>query len=59
MDSLQSAGQAKIDDINAFFAEHPTKEIDRTVRQSLEKVGANAAWLDRDGAAVSDWLAAN
>ncbi len=47
---------ADADLIEAFFAAHPTPTADRTIKQSLEAVRSNAAWLVRDRQAVSAFL---
>ena len=36
------------DDVAAFFAEHPTPAAERTIRQALERIALNAAWLERN-----------
>jgi len=33
--------------------------VDRTLKQSLERIRANERWLQRDRAAVAAWLQAN
>ena len=38
----------KRDDVERFFVEHPTPAAERTVRQSLERIRLNVAWLDRN-----------
>ena len=45
------------DEVEAFFAEHPAPAAERTVRQSLERIRLNAAWLDRNAAEVGEYLA--
>ena len=35
-------------DVAAFFAAHPTPAAERTIRQALERIALNAAWLDRN-----------
>lgn len=44
-------------DVEAFFAAHPCAAAERTIKQSLESIRANAAWLKRDQGAVAKWLA--
>eukprot|EP01087_Luapelamoeba_hula_P011055 TRINITY_DN2978_c0_g1_i2.p1 TRINITY_DN2978_c0_g1~~TRINITY_DN2978_c0_g1_i2.p1 ORF type:complete len:911 (-),score=164.43 TRINITY_DN2978_c0_g1_i2:27-2624(-) len=48
--------EEKAKEVEAFFAEHPAPAIDRAVKQSVEEIRANTAWLARDGPAVADWL---
>ena len=39
----------KRDDVAAFFEDHPTPAAERTIRQALERIALNVAWLDRNG----------
>ena len=39
-----------LEDVERFFSDHPTPAADRTIRQSLELVRLNIAWLDRNRA---------
>jgi len=43
-------------DIRAFFSKKNTDAFSRTIEQSIEKITLHAKWLDRDAAAVADWL---
>ena len=36
-------------DVEAFFDAHPTPAAERTIRQALERMALNVAWLDRNG----------
>ena len=36
------------DDVEAFFEAHPTPAAERTIRQALERIALNVAWLDRN-----------
>ena len=45
------------EDVERFFTDHPVPSADRTVRQALERIRLNAAWLDRNRAELSAWLA--
>ncbi len=36
------------DDVAAFFEAHPTPAAERTIRQALERIALNVAWLDRN-----------
>ncbi len=38
----------KRDDVSAFFEAHPTPAAERTIRQALERIALNVAWLDRN-----------
>ena len=38
----------KRDDVAAFFEAHPTPAAERTIRQALERITLNVAWLDRN-----------
>jgi puromycin-sensitive aminopeptidase len=38
----------KLEDVETFFAEHPTPAAERTIRQSLERIRLNVAWLERN-----------
>ncbi len=35
-------------DVEAFFDAHPTPAAERTIRQALERMALNVAWLDRN-----------
>ena len=48
--------QEKLGDVRAFFESHPTPAADRTVRQSLERIRLNIAWLDRNRAELADFF---
>ena len=39
----------KRDDVEAFFQAHPTPAAERTIRQALERIALNVAWLGRNG----------
>ena len=53
------ASEAKAAEVEAFFKDKDTPGADRSISQALETIRLNAAWLERDRAAVKDWLAAN
>ena len=38
----------KRDDVAAFFEDHPTPAAERTIRQALERIALNVAWLGRN-----------
>ena len=48
--------QEKLDDVQGFFESHPAPAAERTLRQSLERVRLNIAWLDRNGEELADWF---
>jgi puromycin-sensitive aminopeptidase len=50
------ASQEKRDDVERFFRDHPAPAAERTVRQSLERISINAAWLERNRDELSAWL---
>ncbi|KAJ3359428.1 Aminopeptidase 2 mitochondrial [Allomyces javanicus] len=46
-------------EVEGFFAGKDTEAVDRALMQTLEKIRAQAAWLERDRAPVQAWLAEN
>ncbi len=48
--------QQRLEEVDEFFSENPTPAAERTVRQSLEKIRLNIAWLDKNRRGLSDWL---
>jgi puromycin-sensitive aminopeptidase len=42
--------------VEAFFRENPMPGTERSVAQALETVRLNVAWLERDRAAVQEFL---
>jgi len=48
--------EEKAKEVEAFFAEHKAPSAERAVKQSVERIRLNAAWLQRDGEAVAAWL---
>lgn len=44
-------------DLEAFLRKHPAPGTERTVRQVLERIRSNAAWLKRDRAALARFFA--
>ena len=44
---------AKIDEVEAFFQEHPAPAADRTIRQALERVRLNSRWLELNREALA------
>ena len=47
----------RLDDVRAFFREHPVPSADRSVRQALERTGLNIAFLDRNREELAAWFA--
>jgi aminopeptidase N len=46
-------------DVRQFFAEHPVKTSERTLRQSIEKIEGCAAFHKRQAPALRQWLQAS
>ncbi|XP_057304719.1 puromycin-sensitive aminopeptidase-like [Hydractinia symbiolongicarpus] len=46
-------------DVESFFTAHKVPAAERTVKQSLERIGLNQKWLSRDGESVVEWLNKN
>ncbi|XP_043237159.1 puromycin-sensitive aminopeptidase-like [Amphibalanus amphitrite] len=44
-------------EVEQFFVEHPHPGAERSILQSLETIRLNAAWLQRDRQALSEYLA--
>ncbi|RHZ45063.1 hypothetical protein Glove_692g11 [Diversispora epigaea] len=57
LDSFSSFDDIR--DIEDFFKDKNTKEIERPLQQSLENIRVRAAWLSRDKKDVEDWLRNN
>ena len=53
------SSRERLEDVEAFFKVHPTPAAERTLRQSLEAVRLNIAWLDRNREDLAIWFAAN
>ncbi len=47
--------EAKME-VTQFFAEHPVPEANMVLRQSLERVDMNIAWLEHNRDSVDQWL---
>ena len=45
-------------EVEDFFKAHPAPSAARTIQQSLERIGLNAAWLERNRNDIGAWLAA-
>ena len=44
-----------IKDINEFFTSHPCPSVERTIKQSCERITLQSDWLKRDGDAIGTW----
>ena len=49
--------QDRLDDVEAFFGSHPVPAAERAIRQSLERVRLNIAWLERNRSELAGWFA--
>ena len=47
----------RLDDVRAFFDEHPVPGADRSVRQALERIELNVAFLARNRDGLAAWFA--
>ena len=48
----------KAEEVERFFSDHPAPAAERSVRQSLERIRLNVAWLDRNRDDLREWFAA-
>ena len=48
--------QEERNEVEAFFKEHPAPAATRTIQQSLERIGLNIRWLERNRADLAEWL---
>jgi len=48
--------EEKREDVERFFRNHPTPAAERTIRQSLERISVNVAWLERNRDELAAWL---
>jgi puromycin-sensitive aminopeptidase len=46
----------KREEVREFFDTHPVPSAERTIRQVLERMSNNIAWLDKNRDDLSDWL---
>ena len=53
-ETFASANRAR--EIEAFFKSHPSPGVRRTVKQVMEKIRVNAAWLRRNDKALAAWF---
>uniref|UniRef100_A0A8C4QJV6 Aminopeptidase n=2 Tax=Eptatretus burgeri TaxID=7764 RepID=A0A8C4QJV6_EPTBU len=50
------ASEERALEVKAFFDTHPVPSAERAVQQAMENIRLNAAWLERDGAALKAFL---
>ena len=50
------SSEDRLCEVEQFFTDNPTPAAERTVRQCLEKIRLNMAWLDRNRPGLSEWL---
>jgi len=48
--------ESEYNDVMQFFKSNPVPAADRTVRQSLEKIKINVAWLDKNSKEIKEFL---
>ncbi len=48
--------ETRIEEVEAFFRDHPAPAGERTIRQSLERVRLNSRWLGRNRGSLADWF---
>ncbi len=44
------------EDVERFFTDHPVPGAERSVRQSLERISLNIAWLDKNRDELARWF---
>jgi hypothetical protein len=47
---------ADAEDVERFFADHPTPYMSQAIARTLENIRVRARWIERDGAAIEHWL---
>ena len=47
----------KYEDVDRFFTDHPTPGAERSIRQTLEQIKLNTAWLERNRSDLAAWFA--
>jgi puromycin-sensitive aminopeptidase len=50
------ASSTMLAEIESFFTTHPAEELQLTIKQGIERIKANIAWLERDGDKISVFL---
>ena len=46
----------KLEDVERFFTDNPVPAADRTIRQALEAIRLNVAWLEKNRGPLGEWL---
>ena len=46
----------KLEDVERFFTDNPVPAADRTIRQALEAIRLNVAWLEKNRVPLKEWL---
>ncbi len=46
----------KREDVERFFKDNPVPAAERTIRQSLERISLNIAWLERNRDGLAEWF---
>jgi len=49
--------EERLADVRSFFEENPAPAAERSVRQSLERIRLNSAWLDQNREHLERWFA--
>ena len=47
----------KLEDVERFFTDNPVPAAERTIRQALEAIRLNVAWLEKNRGPLAEWLA--
>ncbi len=50
--------QEKLEDVEKFFTDTPVPAAERTIRQSMEAIRLNIAWLRKNRGPLGEWLSA-
>ena len=46
----------KYEDVKQFFSDNPSPAADRTIKQALERISLNSAWIERNRQELDSWL---
>ena len=44
------------EDVEQFFSDNPSPAADRTIKQALERIRLNSAWIERNRQELDLWL---
>ena len=47
--------ESKVSEIQEFFLSNPCPSVDRTLKQSCERIKLQADWLKREGGHIGTW----